>query len=506
MKKKLLLRVLTLFIFSSTTVFAQIPDSCTFVQNDSIITIEMESANLNGGFWTKQTDLPGYLGSGFIQYVGGSSTGVPGRNQLTYTFRVKEAGRHSFKMRAYRDDYEDNDVWVRFPHGGVVTKIGDDSTGTMEDNWFKAVIGARDMWYGFVKTQHLGTSWGETFHDIYVDFPAPGVYTVEFSGRAAGFRIDRFMLYYEKSSFHGMNPENQESARENCSPYEMGDAPYVANPIPDQTVNGETTWNYTFPENTFGGSSLDYAAYQGASSPLPSWMTFNSVTRTFTGSPTYNDGGEYTILVKAVDNGKHAVDAFVLTVAGNTPPEMTVALQDTIANTGQSFTYDIDGNFSDADGHSLTYAVTSHEGESLPFWLSFNGTTFMGNPSNDHLGNDTIYVTVNDGNGGSLTESFIIHIMEETVQSVNKGIRNIKANVYPNPVNDILNIQMEEPGTGTLTLADNTGKIHYRKGDLSLQNNITVDLSSLDLQPGLFLLRVKSDVSGAEFHSLVIKK
>ncbi|GAL87059.1 hypothetical protein MYP_4289 [Sporocytophaga myxococcoides] len=67
----------------------------------------MESTNLNGGFWVVQNDVPGYTGSGFIQYIGGDATGVTGRSQLTYTFRVKETGCHSFKMRAFREIYHD---------------------------------------------------------------------------------------------------------------------------------------------------------------------------------------------------------------------------------------------------------------------------------------------------------------------------------------------------------------------------------------------------------------
>jgi hypothetical protein len=497
--------MLLLLICNINYTYAQIPDSCTFVEKDSIITIEMESTNLNGGFWVKQTDLPDYLGSGFIQYIGGDAIGVPGISQLSYTFRVKEAGRHSFKMRGYRDGYHDNDVWVRFPQGGVMTKIGSDSTGTMGSNWFKAVIGARDQWYGFVKTQHLGTAWGETFHDIYVDFPAPGVYTVEFSGRATGFRIDRFMLYYQRSSFHGMATTNAESARENCSPYNMAGKPYVENPMADQTVDGGTPWTYTFPSNTFGGSSLGYTSFLGSMSPLPAWMSFNAATRTFTGNPTYAEGGQYTILVKAENNGAHAVDAFILTVNGNNPPVMSSALKDTVANIGQTFMYDMNPNFSDEDGHTLTYTAVSHEGP-LPSWLSLNGSSFIGNPTTSDLGNDTIYVTVSDGNGGSLTETFIITVKSVSIQGTNGQVSRINGSIYPNPTDNIVNLRMDEEGNGTLTLSDNLGRIFYYQEDMDLGKEISVDLSSLNLQPGLYVFRIKSEEKGSEYNGLVIKK
>ncbi|GAL87058.1 hypothetical protein MYP_4288 [Sporocytophaga myxococcoides] len=144
----------------------------------------------------------------------------------------------------------------------------------MGSNWFKAVIGARNEWYGFVKTQHLGTSWGETFHDIYVDFPEPGIYTVQFSGRASMFRIDRFMLYYQRSSFFGMNPGNDESPKENCEPYNTFDRVYLSKPLLDYTIRSGATWTFTIPENTFGGgTSIGYSSFLGNMFQLPAWLS-----------------------------------------------------------------------------------------------------------------------------------------------------------------------------------------------------------------------------------------
>ncbi|HEY8399860.1 MAG TPA: putative Ig domain-containing protein [Cytophagaceae bacterium] len=504
MKRNILLGMLSLMLINF--LHAQIPDSCTFVQTDSIITIEMESANLNGGFWIYQNDKPGYTGNGFIQYVGGDATGVPGKSQLTYTFRVKEAGRHSFKMRAFRDDYHDNDVWVRFPHGGVVTKIDNDSTGSLGSEWFKAMIGARDTWYGFVKTQLHGTSWGETLHDIYVDFPEPGVYTVQFSGRASMFRIDRFMLYYKKSSFFGMDPANPESPRENCEPYNMEGKLFVANPIPDISIKGNETWTFTVPDSTFGGStSIGYSSYLGNMFPLPSWITFDSKTKTFTANPIYENGGQYTIIVKGENNGSHAVDAFYLTVSGNNPPVMLTPLKDTIVNAGEDFVYDFGSNFFDEDGHVLTYQLTSQEG-SLPSWLSLSGTTLTGSPSLEDVGIDTIYITVDDGFGGSITEGFRIEVKPVVIQGVNSFKGRMDLSIYPNPVDDIINITSEYKGTGSIYIIGQLGKVYARMENIALGSATSLDISSVGLQPGLYLIRVKSDESTLEYNGLLIKK
>ncbi|WP_028979548.1 putative Ig domain-containing protein [Sporocytophaga myxococcoides] len=505
MKNNLLIKAILFYLIGLNLASAQVLDSCTFVQRDSIITIEMESANLNGGFWVVQNDVPGYTGSGYIQYIGGDATGVPGKSQLTYTFRVKEAGRHSFKMRAFRENYHDNDVWVKFPHGGVITKIGNDSTGTMGSNWFKAVIGARNEWYGFVKTQHLGTAWGETFHDIYVDFPEPGVYTVQFSGRASMFRIDRFMLYYQKSSFFGMNPDNTESAKENCQPYNTMGRLYLSKPLLDYTIRSGETWTYTIPENTFeGGTSIGYSSFLGNMFPLPSWLSFDQKTRTFTANPAFENGGKYTVLVKAEDNGTHAVDAFTLNVLGNRPPEHASTISDTTAFTGQNFTYDLSPYFSDADDNTLNYSARSGSG-AIPSWLSLEGSTLSGTPSNADIGNDTIYVTISDDFGGSLVESFIITVKYAVVESLYKN-NSRKLYMYPNPADQILNIRTEGNGKGSMALIDNMGKIIFKTENVDLENDIILDLESASIKPGIYTLKIKSNNSTSEYNGLVVKK
>lgn len=511
MKKHLQsLLVVLFFAFSYPTILlAQIPDSCTFVESDSIITIDMESANLNGGFWVMENDatnFPGFHGPGYIQYIGGDATGTPGKSQLTYTFRVKQAGRHSFKMIAYRDDYHDNDVWVRFPQGGVVTMIGTDSTGTMGNDWFKAMIGARDRWYGFVKTQHLGTVWGEAVHDIYVDFPAPGVYTVEFSGRATGFRIDRFVLYYKKSTYFGMNDNNPESARENCAPYNMAGKLYVANPLPDQTVNGGNAWNLTIPANTFGnGTSINYSAYLSNMQPLPAWINFNQATGTFSANTTYDNGGKYTILVKAQDNGSVSVDAFILTVNGNNPPVMVTPLMDSIATVGEQFVYDFGSNFTDADGHTLNYTATSNGG-SLPAWLTLNGTMLSGTPAAGDVKNDTIYVTVNDNNGGTITETFVLYVYNPSVQNTTAATARLDGVIYPNPAEGMMYIRVGANDKGSVILTNSLGEIIYTETGAELNNTVSIDLSSLNLKPGIYFVNVKSDNQKLQYNDILIKK
>ena len=65
--------------------------------------------------------------------------------------------------------------------------------------------------------------------------------------------------------------------------------PYVKNPIPDQTATKGEPFTFTIPDSTFvdddGNNTLSYAATLTNGSPLPAWLTFDTIAGTFTGIP-----------------------------------------------------------------------------------------------------------------------------------------------------------------------------------------------------------------------------
>ena len=106
-------------------------------------------------------------------------------------------------------------------------------------------------------------------------------------------------------------------------------APTVANPIGDQTATVGTEFTFTVPEDAFAdtdtGDTLTYSATLSDASALPSWLTFDTTTRTFTGTPT--TAGTITVRVTATDGSDASIhddfdivvsEAFVCTV-----PELT---------------------------------------------------------------------------------------------------------------------------------------------------------------------------------------
>ncbi|MES2793790.1 MAG: putative Ig domain-containing protein [Planctomycetota bacterium] len=211
--------------------------------------------------------------------------------------------------------------------------------------------------------------------------------------------------------------------------------PTVQNVIPPQTATEDSAFTFTFAANTFGdvdiGDSLTYTA-----TGLPSWLSFDGATRTFTGTPANGDVtlAPITITVTATDESEATVSTtFTLTVVNtNDAPTVSVEIppQTATEDAAFSFTFDVK-TFVDVDlGDTLTYTASG-----LPAWLSFDaGTrTFSGTPANSDVTTSplTITVTATDTSLASVSTTFAL-----TVENVNDA--PTVANLIPNqfaPVN-----------------------------------------------------------------------
>jgi VCBS repeat-containing protein len=183
----------------------------------------------------------------------------------------------------------------------------------------------------------------------------------------------------------------------------VNDAPVVANAIGAQSVNEDTAWAFTVPANTFADADGDALAYSATldGAALPAWLSFNTSTGAFSGTPPLNFNGSYTIAVYASDNSKFAaaVSTFTLTVAPvNDAPVVANAIGAQSVNEDTAWAFTVPANtFADADGDALTYSATL-DGAALPAWLSFNTSTgaFSGTPPLNFNGSYTIAVYASD--------------------------------------------------------------------------------------------------------------
>jgi len=99
-------------------------------------------------------------------------------------------------------------------------------------------------------------------------------------------------------------------------------SPTVANPLQAQEADFDENWSFTFASNTFAdfdiathSDVLTYTATLANGDALPSWLSFNATTRTFSGTPADEDEGEFDIKVTATDTASASVSStFTLTV------------------------------------------------------------------------------------------------------------------------------------------------------------------------------------------------
>ena len=96
----------------------------------------------------------------------------------------------------------------------------------------------------------------------------------------------------------------------------------------------------------------------------------------------------------------------------NDTPTLANAIPNQNASEDAAFNFQFAANtFADPDvGDTLTYTAQLAGGGALPVWLNFNAATrtFSGTPANGDAGTLSIQVTADDGNGGSIADSFDI--------------------------------------------------------------------------------------------------
>lgn len=99
----------------------------------------------------------------------------------------------------------------------------------------------------------------------------------------------------------------------------LNEAPTRVTAIPDQVLSEGRSWSYTVPANTFSdldaGTTLTYSATLANGDPLPLWLSFNTTTRTFSGTPPADVNGPVDLTITASDQALSVSDTFRLTIA-----------------------------------------------------------------------------------------------------------------------------------------------------------------------------------------------
>ena len=184
----------------------------------------------------------------------------------------------------------------------------------------------------------------------------------------------------------------------------VNDAPFILTPITNQTISEDQPWSFTIPENTFednDGDALTLSATLADGSSLPSWLSFDAETQTFTGTPPQDFNGTLELKVTAFDGTTTISANFTLTIDQvNDIPIVVTSIESQNSDEDAAWAYTIPaGTFDDVDGDALTLSATLADGSDLPAWLNFdaNTQTFAGTPPQDFNGVFDIRVTASDG-------------------------------------------------------------------------------------------------------------
>jgi hypothetical protein len=190
-------------------------------------------------------------------------------------------------------------------------------------------------------------------------------------------------------------------------------------PTEDQVVTAGQQLTVVVTATDPDGGEVTLSSMLAGGGELPSWLTFDPATGTYTGMPQQSDVGSILVTTTATDSqGETAFDTFAITVlSAETGFEFDVP--DQFANVGQLFSTDLD-DFITLDG-TVDPGVISYNLDNVPDWLLFDSTTnvLSGTPASVDVGTETITALAISGNGtGSVLDTFNI-----TVNDVNLAPR-----------------------------------------------------------------------------------
>jgi len=197
--------------------------------------------------------------------------------------------------------------------------------------------------------------------------------------------------------------------------------------------------------------------------------------------------GENQVLLTISDlSGNTATDTATVTILDNILPQIICVADTTIDVPEQVGTYTVTGTYFDAtasDNCSFTISNNFNESPSLQAAVFAEGTT-------------EIEWTVTDQAGNVSTCSMSITV--NIITSANVVLLN-SIKVYPNPVKDILNIQVPNDNDFKVSMKDLSGREMFR-GTLT-QTNHSIDVSGYS--KGVYMLEISNAFGSKVFRIIV---
>ncbi|WP_196511450.1 ELWxxDGT repeat protein, partial [Nostoc sp. NZL] len=117
-------------------------------------------------------------------------------------------------------------------------------------------------------------------------------------------------------------------------------------------------------------------------------------------SPDYETKNSYNIRLRTTDQGGLFYEKAIAIAVNNVndAPTLENTIADQTATEDTTFNFTLPANtFVDVDaGDNLSYSATLENGDPIPSWLTLNGITFSGTPTNENVGSLNIKVIASD--------------------------------------------------------------------------------------------------------------
>lgn len=190
--------------------------SGTFIEEDGLVVVEMESLDAPQG-WTTKNDDNGAIGS-YLEWTDRNSLQVPGNGLISVKVFISNPGTYQFIWRNSIRDGESttdaNDSFIRIlsdnfqgfrardesvvcPRQQPATNRceGREPEGSSRDGWFKVYRSGGPavawLWSSFTSDSDA--------HSIYAEFDRVGEYEIQISARSMSHAIDRFVLFRSRN-------------------------------------------------------------------------------------------------------------------------------------------------------------------------------------------------------------------------------------------------------------------------------------------------------------------
>jgi uncharacterized delta-60 repeat protein len=239
--------------------------------------------------------------------------------------------------------------------------------------------------------------------------------------------------------------------------------------LQNQSLNQGSPLYISIPASSLAdvdiGDSLSLTATLSDGSTLPTWLKFDPVNRSFSGTPSNADVGVISILVAVTDSaGAQRSQSFDIAVVNiNDAPVVANALIAQQAIESMAYSFTIPGNtFADIDvGDILTLKVSMADGTAIPTWMTFDPAsgTLSGTPSNTAAGMLNFVVTATDLAGVSAVSTFTLEVVNSVVGTT--GADNLNGTLNADYMYGLAGNDVLDGGAGLDIMAGGLGNDTY---------------------------------------------